>query len=416
MAKTPPKVVRGREINQVSAFVVDANAPGITVTHRCRFMGMRALYNAVIDFKEVKVPRENIIAGEGKGLRVALTTLNTGRLTLPANCVGAMRACLKMARTWANEREQWGSTIGKHAAIADKLATIASNLFAVEAMTSLTSLLVDRKKTDIRIEAAMAKMYGTEKAWAAIYDTMQILGGRGYETAQSLRSRGERPVPIERVMRDMRINTIFEGSSEIMRLFLAREAMDPHLRAAGEAVNTRLPAGRRLRAALKAAGVYASWYPKQWLPIGAPSTAGLEPALAAEIRWVARSSRKLGRRMFHAMLSHGPKIEREQILLGRFVEIGAELFAVAASCARAQDLIAHGTNREEVLALVDHFARGARRRVEDAFRGVRSNDDAVGYRLAQRMLASEAAWLYAGMVEHPELGRPTSREPELAAT
>jgi hypothetical protein len=398
MARTPPKMKRGRKVNQVTAFVVDADSPGVKVTHRCRFMGLKALYNAVVEFENVRVPRENIIAGEGKGLRVALTTLNTGRLTLPANCVGGMRAALKMSRQWASEREQWGATIGKHAAIADKIARMASTLFAVEAMTSLTSVLVDRKQTDIRVEAAMCKMFGTEATWDVVNDAMQIIGGRGYETAQSLAARGDYPYPIERVMRDLRINTIFEGSSEIMRLFLAREAMDPHLKAAGEAVNTKLPVGRRLRAALKAAGFYARWYPKQWLPLGGPATDGLEPPLAGEVRFVARTSRKLARRMFHAMLRHGPRLEREQVLLGRFVGVGTELFAIAACCTRAQQLIGAGRDRKEVLALVDHFCRDSRARIADFFAGIRHNHDAVGYRLAQQVLDGAAPWMTEGVV------------------
>jgi alkylation response protein AidB-like acyl-CoA dehydrogenase len=415
MAKTPPKIRKGREINQITAFVVDADAPGVEVVYRCRFMGLKSLYNAVIDFKDVKVPRENIIAGEGKGLRVALTTLNTGRLTLPANCVGAIRACLKMARQWANEREQWGSTIGKHGAIADKIARIASTLFALESMTTLTSVLVDRKQTDIRVEAAMAKMFGTEEAWNITYETMQIIGGRGYETRDSLKGRGETPYPIERVMRDMRINTIFEGSSEIMRLFLAREAMDPHLKISGEAVNTRLPMGRRLKAAVKALGFYAFWYPKQWLPVGTPSTADLEPELARQVRYVARTSRKLARRMYHTMLKFGPKLEREQMLVGRFVGIGTELFAIAASCSRAQQLINQGTDKKEVLALVDFFCRESRIRIADFFRGVRHNNDGVGYRLAQGILDRETAWLYQGIVDQ-ELRREEPAEHEMATS
>jgi len=393
MAKTPPKIKRGREINQVSAFIVDMKSPGAEVTCRCHFMGIKALYNAVIDFHDVKVPRGNIIAGEGKGLRVALTTLNTGRLTLPANCIGGIRACLNLVKPWANQREQWGAPIGKHAAIADKIARMSSNLFAINAMTSLTSLLVDRKKTDIRIEAAMAKMFGTEVTWEIVYDAMQVIGGRGYETAQSLAARGEYPYAIERMMRDMRINTLFEGSSEIMRLFLAREAMDPHLKAAGEAVNTKLPMGRRLKAAMKAAGFYARWYPKQWLPFGGPSTDGLEPQLAAHVRYVNRTSRKLARRMFHTMLAKGARLEREQMLLGRFVSVGTELFAMAASCSLAQHLIHHGKDRKEVLALVEHFCCESRMRVRDYFRGIKHHHDAVGYKLAQGMLGGAAPWL-----------------------
>jgi alkylation response protein AidB-like acyl-CoA dehydrogenase len=279
-------------------------------------------------------------------------------------------------------------------------------------MTMLTSVLVDRKETDIRIEAAMSKMMGTEATCDIIYDTMQIIGGRGFETAHSLAARGDYPFPIERAMRDNRINTIFEGSSEIMRLFLAREAMDPHLKAAGEAVNSKLPMGRRLKAAMKAAGFYATWYPKQWLPLGGPSTAGLEPGLAKEVRYVARTSRKLARRMFHAMLRFGPRLEREQMLLGRFVGVGTELFAIAASCARAQHLINEGRDHAETLALVDHFCRESRLRVDEFFRGIRKNNDAVGYKLAQSILGDGASWMTEEVIGEAPLARTKDETPE----
>ena len=223
-----------REEAQITAFIVDMDTPGVEVALRCRFMGLKALYNGVIRFANVRVPRENIILAEGKGLRVALTTLNTGRLTLPAACVGMAKRCLATSKAWAAERVQWGAAIGKHAAIADKIARMAADIFAMESMTFYTASLVDRdKKADIRIEAAMCKMWATERTWEIVNDTMQIRGGRGFETAASLAARGEKPVPVERWMRDCRINTIFEGSSEILRLFLAREALDPHLQVAG---------------------------------------------------------------------------------------------------------------------------------------------------------------------------------------
>jgi hypothetical protein len=345
----------------------------------------------------VKVPRENILAAEGKGLRVALTTLNTGRITLPATCVGLGKRSLEMAKRWANEREQWGAPIGKHAAIADKIARIASTTFAVEAMTYLTSSLVDRKKTDIRVEAAMAKMYGTEAAWHIVDETMQILGGRGYETADSLRARGERPVYIERAMRDARINRIFEGSTEIMHLFIAREAMDPHLKIAGEAMNAALPWPRRLRSAFMAGLFYAVWYPKTYLP-SMVSTAGMDPELSGHVRYAARTSKKLARKMFHAMVKHGPKLEREQMLLARFVDIGTELFAQVASATRAQALLNEGRDRMDVIALVEHFCANSRLRIEEAFRGVAKNTDRMGYRLAQSILADSSAFLNEGIV------------------
>ena len=402
MAKTPPKVVNGKSRNQITAFIVDINTPGVEIVHRCRFMGLKALYNGVVRFNNVKVPRENILFAEGKGLRVALSTLNTGRLTLPAACVGLGKRCLEIVKKWANERVQWGAAIGKHAAIADKIAKIAANTFATESMALFTSSIVDRdKKADIRIEAAMAKLWGTEAAWRAIDETMQIRGGRGYETADSLKARGETPIPVERLMRDCRINTIFEGSSEIMRLFLAREALDPHLKVSGAVLNSQLPFGQRAKAALKAGLFYATWYPRQWLPSFGGLPSDLNGKLRAHLNYVARTSRRLARSLFHAMARFGPKLEREQVLLGRFVDIGTELFAMAATCSRAHALMrgASPAKCAELTSLADYFCETARLRIGQYFHGLRHNADAKGYRLAQTILKEDVAVLSDGIVK-----------------
>ncbi len=389
MARTPPK--NGRE--QITAFIVEMDSPGVEVVLRCRFMGLKALYNAVVRFTDVRVPRENIILAEGKGLRVALTTLNTGRLTLPAACVGLAKRCLEVSQAWATERVQWGAAIGKHGAIADKVARMAAEIFAMEAMTFYTASLVDRdKKADIRLEAAMCKMWATERMWEIVNDTMQIRGGRGYETAASLAARGETPVPVERWLRDCRINTIFEGSSEILRLFLAREALDPHLQIAGPVLNSQRAPGERIQIGLKAALFYAGWYPRQWWPFSNAGV-GFDPRLARHLRYSARTARRLARTLFHAMARFGPKLERQQILLGRFVDIGTELFAITASCSRAQSI-----DTEEAKALADYFCRMSRLKVGELFRGVHDNRDGEGYRLAQQVLAGKFDWLEDGIV------------------
>ncbi len=236
----------------------------------------------------------------------------------------------------------------------------------------------------------MCKLWATEKAWEIVDDTMQIRGGRGYETAASLKARGEDPAPVERLFRDSRINTIFEGSSEIMRLFIAREALDPHLKVGGPVVNSQLPAAERLRAALKSAAFYSGWYPKQWMPGGETLPAGLEPKLARHLRYASRASRRLGRTLFHAMARFGPKLERRQLLLGRFVDIGAEIFAMTAACLRADAL--RKTDGGDAVPMADYFCKSAALRIDGYFHGVRHNVDAEGYRLA----GGDLGWLEAG--------------------
>jgi hypothetical protein len=224
---------------------------------------------------------------------------------------------------------------------------------------------------------------------------MQIRGGRGYETAQSLAARGEEPVPVERLFRDSRINTIFEGSSEIMRLFIAREALDPHLKVGAPVLDTRRPMKERAQSAVKAGMFYATWYPKQWL--GGISDfrfqiSDLDSRLARHVRWAAGASRKMARTLFHAMARFGPKLEREQVLLGRFVDLATELFAISAACSRASAL---GT--KEAVDLADFFSKNARLKVARLFEALRHNTDAAGYKLAQRVLAGEHTALEAGI-------------------
>jgi alkylation response protein AidB-like acyl-CoA dehydrogenase len=396
MAKTPAPP--GKSHGGITAFIVDIDTPGIEITHRCRFMGLKALYNAVIRFTDVRIPRENILLAEGKGLRVALTTLNTGRLTLPAACTGLAKRCLSVAREWTRDRVQWGAQIGRHAAVAEKLARMAAQTFAMESMVYYASSIVDRdKQADVRLEAALCKLWATERAWEIVNDTMQIRGGRGYETAQSLAARGEQPVAVERFLRDCRINTIFEGSSEIMRLFIAREALDPHLKVGAPMLNTQLPMKARALSAAAAALFYARWYPRQWFP-DMHVAKGFHPVLARHVRNAEAASRRLARRLFHAMATHGPKLEREQVILGRFVDIGTEIFAMLACCARAQQMLQTEPAPANVLALVDYFCLTSMNRVEELFRALRHNADRKGYKLAQEVMEGRMPWLEKGIV------------------
>jgi hypothetical protein len=347
--------------------------------------------------------------------------LNTGRLTIPACCAAIAKRCLEISRVWANERVQWGQPIGQHDAIAQLLAEMVATTFAIESVADLASSLADLHDRDIRLEAAVAKMWNTEECWKLIDRTLQIRGGRGYETADSLRGRGEPAIPVERMMRDFRINLIFEGSSEIMRLFIAREALDRHLQVAGDLFDPKVPISEKLSRALpRFVGFYAKWYPSRWIGWGhAPRFAEFGP-LARHVRYLDRTTRRLSRSIFHMMARHGPKLEKRQTLLFRAVDVGADLFAMAATVSRADSLRRRGgAEGRGAVELADVFCRITRRRVAASFRGMRSNDDVRRYRSARRVLSGEHLWLESGLAPASQLSRlaqlePRGKEKELA--
>jgi alkylation response protein AidB-like acyl-CoA dehydrogenase len=378
----------------ITAFICPMDTPGITVAHRNEFMGLRGIENSVSEFEDVLVPAENVIAGVGRGLRIALGTLNTGRLSLPAICVGQSKYALKIVREWANERRQWGAPIGRHDPVAQQIAFIAGTAFGLEAMTDVASRMADDQRRDIRIEAAIAKLYCSERAWEVIDTMVQIRGGRGFETARSLAARGEKPVPAEQMLRDMRINRIFEGSSEIMHLMIAREAVDQHLQVSGEILLGEHGALEKARLGLKAGAFYARWFPSLLVGEGQRPGAYEElGSLATHLRYAERASRKLARSTFYAMGRYQARLEHKGALLGRVVDIGAELFAIASACTYASTLARRDPGTaEQVRELADLFCRQARRRAERSFEALWANDDDSQYRAAQAVLEGRYAF------------------------
>ncbi|WP_138731836.1 acyl-CoA dehydrogenase family protein [Modestobacter excelsi] len=378
----------------ITAFLCPYDRPGITVEHRNQFMGLKGIENSVTRFDDVFVPNEDVIGGEGKGLRIALTTLNTGRLSLPAICLAMAKYSLKIAREWSTERQQWGQPIGRHDPIAQKLAWLAGTAFGLEAMLDVSSRLADDKRNDIRIEAALAKLYGSELGWTAVDEMVQVRGGRGFETAESLAQRGEKPVPAEQMLRDMRINRIFEGSTEIMHLLIAREAVDQHLQVAGDVLLAGTGLAGKAKAAAKAGAFYARWFPTLTTGAGQrPGSFAEFGDLARHLRYAERHSRKLARSTFYAMGRYQARLEREGRLLGRIVDIGAELYGIACACVYAQTVAREDPDRRQsVVELADLFCGQARRRADRLFAELWANDDDAQYRIAQDVLASRYDW------------------------
>ncbi|MFI6807263.1 acyl-CoA dehydrogenase family protein [Streptomyces luteogriseus] len=387
----------------ITAFVVETNSPGVTVENRNAFMGLRGIENGVTRFHQVRVPAANRVGEEGQGLKIALTTLNTGRLSLPASCVAAGKWCLKIAREWSAAREQWGKPVAHHEAVGSKISFIAATTFALEAVTDLASQMADEDRNDIRIEGALAKLYASEMAWTMADELVQIRGGRGFETADSLRARGERGVPAEQLLRDLRINRIFEGSTEIMHLLIAREAVDAHLSVAGDLIDPEKSLGDKARAGANAGVFYAKWLPKLVAGPGQlPASYGEFKHgvdLSGHLRYVERTARKLARSTFYAMSRWQGRMESKQGFLGRIVDIGAELFAMSASCVRAELLRSQGDHGREAYQLADVFCRQARIRVEELFTRLWTNTDDLDRKVVKGVLSGTYEWLEQGIVD-----------------
>jgi alkylation response protein AidB-like acyl-CoA dehydrogenase len=414
MAKVPKS--EGRR-GGISAFILPTDTEGVTVEHRNAFMGLRGIENSVTLLDGAVVPKENLVGREGEGLKIALTTLNTGRLALPAICAGVAKWATKVAREFASERVQWGQPVGKHDAVAQKIAYLAGSAFGLEAMLDVTSRLADNKKNDIRIEAAIAKLYASEVGWRVTDELMQIRGGRGFETAESLKARGEKPVPVEQAMRDMRINRTFEGSTEIMHLLIAREAVDKHLEVAGEILEGDGALAEKAKLAVGASKFYASWLPQLAVGKGQqPSSFDEFGPLAKHLRFAERNSRKLARSTFWGMSRWQAGLEKRQSFLGRIVDIGAELFAIASAVVYADTLQReHPERAAEARELADLFCLQARRRVDTLFHALWFNDDDAGYSAALAVLEGRHTWIEEGIVDPGDVDSPVEEAAAPAA-
>jgi len=304
------------------------------------------------------------------------------------------------SKEWANQRVQWGVPICKHQAIQIKLASMAAHTFAMESVSLLTANFTDFENADIRLEAAMSKYFGSEQSWKIADDTLQIRGGRGFETAASLRARGETPFPVERLLRDLRINRIIEGTSEIMQLFIAREAMDVHIKHIMPILNPKASLMTRVRSFVNAFLFYCGWYPKQWIHFPQFYKAQfLSRKNRLHVYYIATTSKKLARDLFHTMAKYQTRLEREQLLLGHFVDIGTDLFAMAASLSHLESLLSERKEDSHLQNLVDLFCREARTRIHQHFKKIKSTPKSLIQDVSQSLCDGHYDGLTTGIMQ-----------------
>jgi hypothetical protein len=363
-------------------------------------MGIRGIANGRLRFTNVKVPVENLIGKPGDGLKIAFVTLNAGRLTIPAISAAAGKVSMAVAKDWTSRRVQWGTPVGQHQAVQAKLAKMTADTFAMESVSNLAAALADADAADIRLEAAMAKYYGSERSWAVADELVQIRGGRGFETATSLKNRGEDPYPAERLLRDLRINRIIEGTSEIMQLFIAREAMDVHLKFIMTLMNPKTAVTAKLGVLGKMASFYAWWYPKQWIRL--PKSFGVSHLSwrnRRHLAYIDRTAKKLARRLFHTMARYQIKLEKEQLILAQYVDIGTELFAMASSLSRAEFLLAQNPSDQSLQDVVDLVCRDGRAKIKRHFASVNCNETPLVTTVSQHLLNGRYDWMVEGIVK-----------------
>ncbi|MGB3439792.1 MAG: acyl-CoA dehydrogenase family protein [Actinophytocola sp.] len=356
----------------MTAFVVEARSPGVTVEHRGEFLGLRGLENGVVRFHDVVVPAGHRIGPEGEGLEVALAAQDTGRLSLPAVSAAAAKWSLKIAREWSRVRVQWGKPIGEHEAVAAKISFIAATAFALEAMVEVTGRHADAGG-DTHMEAELAKLFASEKAWLVADELLQIRGGRGYETAESAAARGERGVPAEQLLRDVRIGRIFDGSTEALRGFIAQEVL---------AIDN--PAST----------------------VDEPVTVDDFGLLAPHLRFVERTCRSVAQHVAHGRTRWPSELADRQLYLGRLVDITAELYAMSVSCVYAKTR----TDAEGALELADAFCHQARLRIAELFGRLWSNTDDHDRAVSRNVLTDRYTWLEDGVLD-PSIEGPWIADP-----
>ncbi|SDP36931.1 hypothetical protein SAMN04487905_103388 [Actinopolyspora xinjiangensis] len=388
MAVVPPSE---RNAGGMSVFVVEADSPGVTVEHRSSFLGLRGLENGVIRLRDVIVPTEHRIGEEGSGLAVALGAQDTGRLSLPAVCAAAAKWSLKIAREWAGTRVQWGRPIGEQEAVAGKLAFISGTAFALEAMVEVTGRHAETDHVETGLDAELAKLFASEKGWLVADELVQLRGGRGYETADSAAARGERGVPAEQRLRDLRVGRIFDGSSEALRTFISSAVLDRR----GSAPTTGDSGGRRAAPAVE------------------------DGPLRAHLNFADEAAHRLFQLVEDITARIDTSAEPHQRDLGRIVDIAAELYAMSASCAYAAAL---DTGDDTPIQLADAFCAQATHRITGLFEELADNTDSHDRLIARRVLDSHYTWLEDGVpdpsTEGPWISEPVPGmdEPDLRRT
>ena len=341
---------RGETVQRMTAFLIRPDMPGFKVVGTVHKLGIRGSTQAELSYEALEVPVDHLLGAVGRGFGVAVHVLNAGRLTLAAGCTGGTKRTLNQMASYAEQRVQFGHPLADFEITQRKLSRIASEIYASDSMLGILASLVDRGDNDFSLEAACAKVFASEMVWRAADEMVQLAGGRGYV----------KPYPYERILRDSRINRIFEGANEVLRLFIALNGVQAPAEALKEV-------GSALRRPLRNLGLLSGYATSRVkLRLGQTSTLDIElhDRLRKHKEYFEQHVAELGSATDRLIIRHREQIVDSQLMLERLADMAIDLFATASVIARTQSLIdERGIETcERGIALCDLFCVEAGRR------------------------------------------------------
>lgn len=390
---------QGADDSVHSAFILDMSTPGVEVKQRCQFEGCHGIENAYMTFRDVKIPVGNVIGEVGKGLKYALTILNIGRaISIPAICLGMAKQAWQPTLDQAHTRYTFHKPLAERQTQQMRIGRMAADLFAMEALAQLVWHLADQHRYDIRIEAAIAKMFCSERTIEFLKGAQIIFGGMGYETADSKRLRGAPGFGIEQLVRDAEMYRIGEGATDILKPFVAREGLNRHLERVQNFFHDNQSGGRRrIKEFVKLFRFYLPWYVRQWRTTSLPSRFR-HPKLRSKLLYIEAASRRLARAIFHAMALRQAALRDDQGRQNRIETAGEDLLTIAASAWYAEKqerTIGH----REAWELADEIFRTAREHFQMTTHEIVCNQDASLTGIGKRSLDGSYPLLSKGIIQ-----------------
>jgi len=377
-AKTPEEGGRGK----MTGFIVTKDMEGVSIGPHEDKMGLRSSSTTTVHFDNVRVPDRNVLGEVGQGFKVAMAILNSGRTGLGGGSVGAMKSLIRMATKQANERKTFGQPISSYGLIKKKVGEMVIDCYTSEAAVTVVGGLIDDGYKEYQVEAAISKVYATECLWRTADEALQIAGGNGYM----------REFPYERIVRDCRINRIFEGTNEILRLLIALTAMND---VASQLQELSATMKGIFNDPIKGFGVLSD-YARKHAALrtgirGEAKFSGLNPVIQEQAQIFEESTRLLAQAADRILRKHGKGIIGKQFASHRLAEIMIDLFVMAATLSRVQASIdAKGVDGAALeLDILRTFTRAAKIRIKRNFRRIDSNDDEMLKALAEDAFKAE---------------------------